>query len=148
MPRYGSAGTTQTLTVSVRLADQLVPGTLQHALNQIVDERIDLEEMGRRWFCNDATGPRAYQSTPASHSFPSTQHRAIAVATSYAEEREHRHPSPEGVMRLHGVVPAANRGSSLSSFLSASEGWGVPPPAQKAKSAPSNGLISFPVLTT
>jgi len=60
MPRYKPADTTQTLMVPVRAADQLLPGTFEHALNLIVDERIDLEELGRRWFCNDATGASAY----------------------------------------------------------------------------------------
>ena len=54
------ADTNQTLVVPVRPADQLLPGTFEHALNLIVDERIDLEELGKQWFCGDATGAPAY----------------------------------------------------------------------------------------
>jgi len=46
--------------VPVRASDQLIPGTFEHALNYIVDHRIDLEEVGSSWFCNDAVGARAY----------------------------------------------------------------------------------------
>jgi transposase len=60
MPRYKPADTAQTLMVPIRAADQLLPGTFEHALNLIVDQRIDLQELGKRWFCNDATGARAY----------------------------------------------------------------------------------------
>ena len=64
MPRYKQADTAQTLMVPVRLADQLIPGTFEHALNQIVDERIDLSELGTRWFANDERGASAFH--PAS----------------------------------------------------------------------------------
>jgi transposase len=60
MPRFKHADTTQTLMVPVRLADQLVPGTFEHALNQVVDEHIDLSELGKRWFNNDSRGASAY----------------------------------------------------------------------------------------
>jgi transposase len=60
MPRYKSSDTTQTLMVPVRLADQLIPGTFEHALNQIVDEHIDLGELGNRWFKNDSRGAPAF----------------------------------------------------------------------------------------
>jgi len=48
MPRFKHADTTQTLMVSVRLADQLVPGTFEHALNQIIDDHIDLRDLSER----------------------------------------------------------------------------------------------------
>jgi transposase len=60
MPRYKHTDTAQTLMVPVRLSDQLIPGTFEHALNQIVDERIDLSELGRRWYSNDVCGASAY----------------------------------------------------------------------------------------
>jgi transposase len=37
-----------------------MPGTFEHALNQIVDEHIDLSELGRRWFSNDLRGAPAF----------------------------------------------------------------------------------------
>jgi transposase len=64
MPRYKQADTTQTLMVPVRLADQLIPGTFEHALNKIVEERIDLSELGEQWFANDERGAPAFH--PAS----------------------------------------------------------------------------------
>jgi transposase len=60
MPRFKHADTTQTLMVSVRLADQLVPGTFEHALNQIIDDHIDLRDLSERWFKNDSRGAPAF----------------------------------------------------------------------------------------
>jgi len=46
MPRFKHADTTQTLLVlvPVRLVDQLIPGTFEHALHQIIENHIDLRE--------------------------------------------------------------------------------------------------------
>jgi hypothetical protein len=60
MARFKHADTTQTLMVPVRLDDQLVAGTFEHALNQIVENHIDLSELSRRWFRNDSRGAPAF----------------------------------------------------------------------------------------
>jgi hypothetical protein len=60
MPRFKHTDTTQTLMVPVRLSDQLVPGTFEHALQHIVDHHIDLKPLAQRWFHNDRCGSSAY----------------------------------------------------------------------------------------
>ncbi len=60
MARFKPADTTQTLMVPVRLDDQLVAGTFEHALNQIVENHIELSELSRRWFRNDSRGAPAF----------------------------------------------------------------------------------------
>ena len=47
MARFKHADTRQTLMVPVCLDDQLVAGTFEHALNQIVENHIDLSELSR-----------------------------------------------------------------------------------------------------
>ena len=44
----------------VRLDDQLIAGTFEHALNQIIENHIDLRELSRRWFRNDSRGAPAF----------------------------------------------------------------------------------------
>ena len=60
MPRFKPADTTQTLLVPVCLIDQLIPGTFEHALNQIIENHIDLRELSSRWFNNDSRGASAF----------------------------------------------------------------------------------------
>ncbi len=56
MARFKNADTTQTLLVPVRLVDQLIPGTSEHALHQIIEDHIDFRELSKRWFKNDSRG--------------------------------------------------------------------------------------------
>ena len=60
MPRFKHADTTQTLLVPIRLVDQLIPGTFEHALNQSIENHIDLRELSSRWFKNDSRGAPAF----------------------------------------------------------------------------------------
>ena len=60
MPRFKPADTTQTLLVPVRLVDQLIPGTFEHALHQIIENHIELRELSSRWFKNDSRGAPAF----------------------------------------------------------------------------------------
>ncbi len=60
MPRFKHADTTQTLLVAVRLVDQLIPGTFEQALHQIIENHIDLRELSKRWFKNDSRGAPAF----------------------------------------------------------------------------------------
>jgi transposase len=60
MPRFKPADTSQTLLVPVRLVDQLIPGTFEHALHQIIENHIDLRELSSRWFKNDSRGAPAF----------------------------------------------------------------------------------------
>ena len=61
MPRFKRADTSQTLMVPVRLVDQLVPGSFEHALHQIIENHIDLRDFSKRWFKNDSRGAPAFQ---------------------------------------------------------------------------------------
>jgi transposase len=60
MPRFKPADTSQTLLVPVRLVDQLIPGTFEHALHQIIENHIGLRELSSRWFNNDSRGAPAF----------------------------------------------------------------------------------------
>ena len=60
MPRFKPADTTQTLLVPVRLVDQLIPGTFEHALHQIIENHNELRELSSRWFKNDSRGAPAF----------------------------------------------------------------------------------------
>jgi transposase len=58
MARYKHVDTSPRL-LPVDLARQLLPGTLEHALNHLLDHEIDLSCFDAR-FCNDETGATAY----------------------------------------------------------------------------------------
>src|SRR4030042_2410090 len=60
MPRFKPADPPQTLLVPVRLVDQLIPGTFEHALHQIIENHIELREPSSRWFHNDSRGSPAF----------------------------------------------------------------------------------------
>ena len=45
--------------LQVNLSQQLQPGTLEHAIDQLVEERVKLEWF-EGWYANDASGPKAY----------------------------------------------------------------------------------------
>ncbi len=59
MPRYKSYDYDQLLMVPVSLEDQLVPGTLEYAIHQIIEERIDTTIFDEK-YRNDETGRSAY----------------------------------------------------------------------------------------
>jgi transposase len=59
MPRYKSYDYDQLLMVPVSLEDQLVPGTLEYAIHQIIEERIDTSIFDEK-YRNDETGRTAY----------------------------------------------------------------------------------------
>jgi len=58
MVRYKHIDTNPRL-LPVDLAQQLLPGTFEHALNHLLEHEIDLSGFDAR-FCNDATGATAY----------------------------------------------------------------------------------------
>ncbi len=58
MARYKHIDTSPRL-LPVDLAQQLLPGTFEHALNHLLDHEIDLSCFDAR-FCNDETGATAY----------------------------------------------------------------------------------------
>ncbi len=45
--------------IAVDLQRQLLPGTIEHAVNYLLDHQIDLTGLDTK-FCNDATGAAAY----------------------------------------------------------------------------------------
>lgn len=59
MARYKSYDYSQTQLVPVSLGEQLVPGTLEHTIHYVVEERLDLGAFDAE-FRNDETGRRAY----------------------------------------------------------------------------------------
>jgi len=58
MVRYKHIDTNPRL-LPVDLAQQLLPGTFEHALNHLLEHEIDLSGFDAR-FCNDTTGATAY----------------------------------------------------------------------------------------
>jgi hypothetical protein len=50
----------QGLFITVQLSEQLVPGTYEHTLNNLVDKKLDLRIFDRQ-YNNDATGATAIE---------------------------------------------------------------------------------------
>ena len=61
MARYKHIDTSPRF-LAVDLQSQLLPGTIEHALNHLLDHEIDLTGFDAK-FCNDATGATAYPPT-------------------------------------------------------------------------------------
>ena len=59
MPSYKPYDYNQLMMVPVSLADQLVPGTLEHAIHQLIEERVDMTLFDEA-YRNDETGRTAY----------------------------------------------------------------------------------------
>jgi transposase len=59
MARYRPYDYSQMMMVPVTLSEQLVPGSLEHTIHYLVEERLDLRGFDDR-YRNDATGRRAY----------------------------------------------------------------------------------------
>jgi len=58
MARYKPYDYNQMIMVPVSLKEQLLPGTLEHAINHVIEERLDLSFFDER-YCNDETGRKA-----------------------------------------------------------------------------------------
>ncbi len=58
MARYKHYDYNQLMMVPVSLEDQLIPGTLEHAIHHVVEEHLDLSLFDDR-YCNDETGRKA-----------------------------------------------------------------------------------------
>jgi transposase len=58
MAKYKPSNEDQMVMLPISLQDQLVPGTLEHTLNRLVDENIDLSVFDER-YKNDVTGAAA-----------------------------------------------------------------------------------------
>jgi transposase len=59
MAKYKHYDYSQTMLLPVNLADQLLPGTLEFAINILVEDRLDLSHFDKR-YNNDQTGRCAY----------------------------------------------------------------------------------------
>ncbi len=59
MARYKGYDYTQTVMIPVSLENQLLPGTLEFAIQVLVERRVDTSIFGSR-YKNDATGCPAY----------------------------------------------------------------------------------------
>jgi transposase len=60
MPRFKHTDSSQTMMVAVRLSEQLVPGSFEQALHQIIENHIDLSQLSGAWFSNDSCGAPAF----------------------------------------------------------------------------------------
>ena len=56
--------------VPVSFGEQILPGTFEHTLNELIDNEIDLTIFEAR-YCNDETGAPAMRAEPASARSPS-----------------------------------------------------------------------------
>jgi transposase len=59
MARYKAYDLSQTKMIPLSCADQVVEGSFEHALNEIVEEHMDLSAFAAR-YANDETGRLAY----------------------------------------------------------------------------------------
>jgi transposase len=59
MPRYKRYDYKQSLLLPVNFDEQIMPGTLEHTINYLVEEKIDISPLEAR-FCNEETGAPAY----------------------------------------------------------------------------------------
>jgi transposase len=59
MARYKPYELRQAKMIPLSYADQVVPGSFEHALNEIVEEHLDMSVFEER-YCNEETGARAY----------------------------------------------------------------------------------------
>jgi len=59
MAKYKHYDYSQTMLLPINLANQLIQGTLEFAINQLVEDRLDLSHFDNR-YNNDQTGRRAY----------------------------------------------------------------------------------------
>ena len=59
MARYKRYDYNQMQMISVSLSEQLMPGTLEYAIHEVVENRLDLSLFDER-YRNDETGRRAY----------------------------------------------------------------------------------------
>ena len=59
MARYKAYDLNQAKMIPISYADQVVEGSFEHALNEIVEEHLDVSAFERR-YANDDTGRLAY----------------------------------------------------------------------------------------
>jgi len=59
MARFKNYDYAQNLMVTVNLQEQLLPGTLEHAINYLIDNRIEVSRFEDKYH-NDVTGQKAY----------------------------------------------------------------------------------------
>ena len=59
MARYKAYDLNQAKMIPLIYADQVVEGSFEHALNEIVEEHLDMSEFDKR-YSNDETGRPAY----------------------------------------------------------------------------------------
>lgn len=59
MARYKPYDLNQTRMIRLSYADQIIEGSFEHALNEVVEKRLDLSVFGPRYE-NDGTGRPAY----------------------------------------------------------------------------------------
>ena len=60
MAKYKKYNYSQNVLLPVSLSDQLAPGTLEFAIQTLVEDRMDMSRFDAR-FKNDETGRRAYK---------------------------------------------------------------------------------------
>ena len=59
MPRYKPRDYDQLLMVAVSLENQLIPGTLEYAIHELIERHIDMSKFDEK-YRNDETGRAAY----------------------------------------------------------------------------------------
>jgi hypothetical protein len=59
MPRYKYYDYQQSILLPVDFNEQIMPGTLEHTINYLVEEKIDISPLEAR-FNNEETGAPAY----------------------------------------------------------------------------------------
>lgn len=95
MARYKPYDANQVTLIPVSFPDQILPGSFEYALNEIVDQHIDMRVFEKR-YKNDETGCLAYIQRFCSRSFGScrsTSRIPTAYYSSTPRRLAHR-PTP------------------------------------------------------
>src|SRR5512141_2413439 len=82
MAKFKPCNENQMVMLPISLQDQLVPGTLEHTINRLVDENIDLSVFDER-YKNDLTGAAAMKtssSLPSRMGMPPTIARLLPLS--------------------------------------------------------------------
>ena len=91
MARYKPYNLKQDKWIPLSYADQIMPGSFEYALNEIVEEHLDLSVLERR-YRNDDTGRVAYDPKAAA---PEVGVRGCARAATASRDRMHSTAGPE-----------------------------------------------------
>jgi transposase len=111
MAKYKPSNENQMIMLPISLQDQLVPGTLEHTINRLVDENIDLSVFDER-YKNDETGAAAI------HPKILLKVILLAYAKGMISSRQIEHACHENIIFIALSYGYAPDHSTIASFIS------------------------------